>query len=105
MKWRMKKYSKNGNGVTAIKQHVSLHPEVNRQIRELYENMNLLVDRDIKAMKDHQEKMAEHLEKIAKCLEKTSEAQEKCTKTLEKIDRRQEVETEVRKRTTVGLVE
>jgi len=100
IEWLIKKYGKNGK--LASTTPVVLHPEVNRQIREVYETVTLLIDRDIKAMQQHQERMSEFLEKIAKCLEKTAASQKHTAETLEKIDRRQEVEEEVRRRTAAN---
>jgi len=93
----IKRWDTKKNG----KSPIHLHPEVSRQIRETYEKVhtnNIMIERDISDMKNHQEKMAEHLASVAKHLDRVVETQEKTLEIIEKVDRRQDIEDEVRRR-------
>ena len=83
---------KNGNAPA-----VSLHTEVDRQIRETYEDMKSL-KREVVEVRATETNMAETLRMIAEVLKKTAETQEKVAATLDKIDRRQDIEEAVKKR-------
>jgi len=83
------------NGISGVKQ--CLHPEQSRQLREVYEKQ-LLMERSMDEMKDSNEKIAEAMQQIAECVKKVSENNEKVASIVEKIDRRQEIENEIRRR-------
>jgi peptidoglycan hydrolase CwlO-like protein len=93
VEWQWKKYNtKNGNGAK-----VSLHPEQQRQLREVHEKL-MLLERDVDDMKSNNGKIADALAKVADCMEKVSETSEKVAEIVEKIDRRQEIDEAVRRR-------
>ncbi len=72
--------------------------EHERQLRSIYESVHLLMERDMGAVQKNQERMAECLENVAKCLEKVAQSQERAAEALEKIERRQEIDDELRRR-------
>lgn len=76
---------------------VSLHPEQQRQLREIHEKF-LLLERDVHDMKSNNAKIADSLVKVADCMEKVSEASKEVAEIVERIDRRQEIDEEVRRR-------
>lgn len=84
----MKKSSDKKNG----HKPVHLHPEVVRQIRETYESIQMLMERDIKTLKSHQEKMAELLGNVATLQATSVRTQEKTVVLLEKVERRLDLE-------------
>ena len=84
----MKKSSDKKNG----HKPVHLHPEIVRQIRETYESIQLLMERDIKTLKSHQEKMAGLLATVATLQSVSVKTQEKTVELLEKVERRLDVE-------------
>jgi len=77
--------------------------EMTRQVRETYEEMKLM-KKDIVEIVNNENELARTLASIAEILRRTADTQDKVTRMLEKIDRRQDVEDEIRRR-RVGSVD
>lgn len=93
IEWLIKKYNeRNGKPTSA-----GLSEEQQRQIRETYESMKMVM-RDVDEIKKTDEKFAAVLSDIAACLRRTSETQEKIVDMIDRIDRRQEIDHEISKR-------
>lgn len=92
-----KKYGQKSNTVVA-----TLHPDQHRRLREIHEKF-LLLERDINDMKEDSSTIAAAMNKIADCMKNISETDHKIAELVEKLDRRQEIEEEIRKRFVAGI--
>ena len=91
-------WRKYGNGKSS---HVSLHPEMSRQIRETYEKIttnHLLLSKDIESIHENQANVNKMMSAMIVSQEKIAEVLSRSVMALEKIDRRQEVQEEVDRR-------
>lgn len=93
VEWMVRKYNaRNGNCPK-----VTLGAEQTRQLRDLHEKF-ILFERDMDEMKQSNDKIADAMVKVSDCMQKISETNEKVAELVEKMDRRQEVEDEIRRR-------
>ncbi len=98
--WLIKKY---GNGEDSRPPAATLAPEQSRQLREVHEKF-ISLEKDIGDMKRDNDKIADAMTKVADCIQKVAESNEKVAELVEKIDRRQEIEDEIRKRQMAMVV-